>query len=203
MKLVTFGIDRYWNLIIQFPVFIQSYTQQPLILYQLEAVSVPIVDKNSNVQSFTELKIKKPYIALNSETYINIHHQELATYKWIGYEFYCEELFVVRHKMIHTCKSAIYFDLSTEVIKQNCDFLFYYNKTDITPAVLDGSNEIILANWPADKHIICSINNDIPIEIPSHPYILVNRSILCTCGIEAEITICLNLWLHAMIVEQS
>ena len=30
MKLVTFGIDRDRNLIIQFPVFIQPYTQQPL-----------------------------------------------------------------------------------------------------------------------------------------------------------------------------
>ena len=73
-----------------------------------------------------------------------------------------------------------------EIIKQNCDFLFYYNKTDITPVVLDGGNKIILANWPADKHIICSIKNYIPIEIPSHPYILVNRSMLCNCGIKAE-----------------
>ena len=88
--------------------------------------------------------------------------------------------------MIHSCKSAIYFDLNTEIIKQNCNFLFYYNKIDITPAVLDGRNEIILANWPADKHIICSINNDIPIEIPNHPYVLVNRSVLCNCRIEAE-----------------
>ena len=51
---------------------------------------------------------------------------------------------------------------------------------------MDGGNEIILANWPSDKHIICSINNDILIEIPGHPYILVNRSVLCNCGIEAE-----------------
>ena len=57
---------------------------------------------------------------------------------------------------------------------------------DITLTVLNGGNEIILANWPNDKHIICTIINDIPIEIPSHPYILVNRSILCNCGIEAE-----------------
>ena len=149
-------------------------------------VPVPIVDENSNAQSFTELKIKKPYIALNLEGYINIHHQELATCKRIGYEFYCKELFVVRNKMIHSCESAIYFDLNREIIKQNCDFLFHYNKRDITPAVLDGGNEIILANWPADKHIICSINNDIPIEIPSHPYILVNRSVLRNCRIEAE-----------------
>ena len=81
MNLVTFGKDRDQNLIIQFPIFVQPYTQQPLIVYQLETVPVPIVDGNSNVQSYMELKIKKPYIALHSETYINIWHQELATCK--------------------------------------------------------------------------------------------------------------------------
>ena len=35
MKLVTFGIDKEQNLIIQFNIFVQPYTQQPLILYQL------------------------------------------------------------------------------------------------------------------------------------------------------------------------
>ena len=34
--------------------------------------------------------------------------------------------------------------------------------------------------------LVWDINNDIPVKIPSHPYILVNRSILCNCGIEAE-----------------
>ena len=42
MKLVSFGIDRDKNLIIQFPVFIQPYTQQLLVLYQIETVPVPI-----------------------------------------------------------------------------------------------------------------------------------------------------------------
>ena len=64
MKLVTFGTERDRNLIIQFPIFVQPYTQQPLIPYQLETVLVPIVDENSNGQSYTELKIKKLYIAL-------------------------------------------------------------------------------------------------------------------------------------------
>ena len=45
MKLATFGIDRNRNLIIQFSVFVQHYTQQPLILYQLETVPVHIVGK--------------------------------------------------------------------------------------------------------------------------------------------------------------
>ena len=44
--------------------------QQPLTLYQLETVPVPIVDKNTKVDSYTQLQIKKPYLALNTETYI-------------------------------------------------------------------------------------------------------------------------------------
>ena len=95
-------------------------------------------------------------------------------------------LFVVRHKSRYSCKSAIYFDLDKEIIKQNYEFRFYYNKTDIIPTVIDIGYEIILANWPDDKHIICTINNDIPIKILSDPYVLVNRSVLCNCGIEAE-----------------
>ena len=53
MQLVTFGIDKDKNLIIQFPVFIQPYTQQPLILYQLETEPVPIIDQNTQAQSYT------------------------------------------------------------------------------------------------------------------------------------------------------
>ena len=63
MKLVTFGIDNHRNLIIQFPVFVQPYTQKRLIMYQIETVPVPILDENKQVQSYTELKIEKPYIA--------------------------------------------------------------------------------------------------------------------------------------------
>ena len=55
MQLVTFGIDRDKNLIIQFPVFMQPYTQQSLILYQLETVPVPIIDQNTQAYSYTQL----------------------------------------------------------------------------------------------------------------------------------------------------
>ena len=53
MQLVTFGIDKYKNLIVQFPIFIQAYTQQPLILYQLETVPVPVIDQNVRAHSYT------------------------------------------------------------------------------------------------------------------------------------------------------
>ena len=114
------------------------------------------------------LQVNKPYNALNSETYISTRQQELNTCKRIGNEFYCEELFVVKHKSKYSCESMIYFNLNAGTMKENCKFKFY-NKTDITPTVLHGRNEIILANLPNNKHIICNINNDIPIKIPSHP----------------------------------
>ena len=186
MKLVTFGIDREMNLVVQFPVFIQPYIQKPLNLYQLETMPVPILDTNTEAQSYTHLHVNKPYIALNTETYITLTQQELRSCKKIGNEFYCKELFIVKHKSSYSCESAIYFNLTSDIIRKNCNFDFYFNKTDITPTVLDGGDEIILANWPTDKHIICNINNDIPVKIPSHPYVLVNRSIMCNCGIEAD-----------------
>ena len=122
MHLVTFGTDRDMNLVIQFPVFIQPYTQKPLILYQLETVPVPILDRNTKAQSYTHLQIEKPYIALNSETYISLRQQELRSCKKIGYEFYCKELFIVKHKSSYSCESAIYFNLTMDIIKNNCDF---------------------------------------------------------------------------------
>ena len=70
--------------------------------------------------------------------------------------------------------------------RNNCNFDFYYNKTDVTPTIVDGGDKIILANWPNDKHIICNVNNDILVKIPSHPSVLVNRSILCKCSIEGD-----------------
>ena len=81
MKLVTFGIDSQKNLIIQFPAFVQPYTQTKLTLYQIETVPVPVLDASNKIQSYTQLKIEKPYIALNDETYISIHSQELNTCK--------------------------------------------------------------------------------------------------------------------------
>ena len=115
-----------------------------------------------------------------------MRQQELRSCKRIGYEFYCEELFVVKHKPSYICESAIYFNLTTDIIKNNCNLELYFNKTDVSLTMLDGGDEIVPANWQNDKHIICNINNDIPVNVPSHSYVLDNRSVLCNCCIEAD-----------------
>ena len=63
MKLLTFGIDNQRNLIVQFPIFVQPYTQKRLLMYQIETVLVPILDEDKQVHSYTEIKIEKMYIA--------------------------------------------------------------------------------------------------------------------------------------------
>ena len=110
MKLVTFGIDNQRNLIVQFQVFVQQYTQRRLVMYQIETAPIPILDRNDQAQSYTELKIDKPYIALNTETYITLQSQELSTCKKKGYEYYCKGLFVVKSKSRYSCASTIYFN---------------------------------------------------------------------------------------------
>ena len=169
MKFVMFRIHNHRNLIVQFPVFVWPYTQKRLIMYQIETVLISILDENEQAQSYTELKIEKLYIALNEETYITLHAQELNMCKKIGYEYYCEELFVVKSKTRYSCVSANYFNLESDIIKENCEFLYYYNKTDIKPTMLDGGFQIILANWPNYRKNMCLHNNNILISIPSHP----------------------------------
>ena len=47
-------------------------------------------------------------------------------------------------------------------------------------SLLGWGNEIILANWPIEKHIKCNKNNDIPIKIPSFSY-------FCSTGVNCAL----------------
>ena len=120
-------------------------------------VPVPSTDKNKQVHSYSHLQIDRLYIAKNSERYISLRQQELRTCKKIGYEFYHEELFMVKHKSKYSCRSAIYFNLGSDIIKENCNFAHCFNKTDIKPRLLDSGNKFILANWPDDKYIVHNV----------------------------------------------
>ena len=92
---------------------------------------------------------------------------------------------MVKSKHKYSCASTVYFN-SNHDIKENYDFYYYHNKTDVMLSVLDGGRQIILANRPNYKRIICTYNNKIPVNIPSHPYVLLDRNILCNYDIEAE-----------------
>ena len=187
MKLVTFGTDKDNNLIVTFPVFIKTYHRAPLSLYEIETIPVPIEDLNTKANSYTQIIPSKPYIAINDEYYIQLKVEELRMCKHINFKYYCEELFLLKHKSKHSCESALFFKLAPHIIKRNCDIKYLFNAT-VPPSILDGGSQIVLANMMNPKRLICTDNNNLATPILTHPYVLVNRSILCNCRIESGFT---------------
>ena len=186
MKMVTFGVNDGEELVVAFPVFVQDHTRESMTLYELETVKVPITDTNLAANSYTEVKTSKPYIAFNNDYYIQLCIPELCLYKQIWHSYYCEELFLVKHKSKHSCESGIYYNLSKEVINEYCSFKYFYNTT-VMPSDLDGGPKILLANILTPKRLICTYASDMAHPVPSHDYVLVNRSILCNCHMESSL----------------
>ena len=95
MKLVTFAVDQQsHSLIVTFPVFIQDFRRPPLSLFEIEAVPVPIPDENKKAESYSQIELAKPYIAVGMEYYIELRMTEMIMCKSIRFTYYCEELFV-------------------------------------------------------------------------------------------------------------
>ena len=107
MELIMFSVDRFTHsLIVTFPVFIKDFKQPPLSLFEIETIPVPIPDKNRQADSYSQVRIHKSYIAAGMDYYIQLRMTEMLMCKSIGYIYYCEELFVVKHKNKYSCASA-------------------------------------------------------------------------------------------------
>ena len=168
MKMVTFGVNDGVELVVAFPVFVQDHTRESMTLYELETVKVPITDTNLAANSYTEVQTSKPYIAFNNDYYIQLRIPELRMCKQIWHTYYCEELFLVKHKSKHSCESAIYYNLTQDVINRYCTFHYFYNTT-IMPSVLDGGPLILLANMLTPKRLICTYASDMARHVPPCP----------------------------------
>ena len=94
--------------------------------------------------------------------------------KQIWHSYYCDELFLVKHNSKHSCDSAIYYNLSREIIDEFCTFEHSYNTT-VMPSVLD-KGPLILCS--PQKRLTCTYASDMACFVPSHDYVIVNRSIL-------------------------
>ena len=187
MKLVTFSIDRETHsLIISFQVFVKDFRQPPLKLYEVDTVAVPIPDRNNKADSYTKVCIHKPYLAAGDDYYIQLKMTELVMCKSIRHTYYCEELFVVKHKSRHSCASAIFYDLGPEEVVQKCQFVYIYNIT-MPPTVLDGGRSLLLANFHGPRSLKCnSKNGGLPKPAPEHAYAVVDQSFLCDCQLDLE-----------------
>ena len=119
-------------------------------------LKVPIPDKNEAANSYSEVKYSKPYLAINDDYYIQLRIQELRMCKQIRHIYYCEELFLVKHKSKHNCESAIFYNLTSDVVYSVCQFKYFYNTT-VTPSVLDGGS---IYFWQT-----CLVQKDLSVQI--------------------------------------
>ena len=187
MKSVTFAVDQETHsLIVTFPAFVKSFNQPPFSLYEVETVPVPIVDKNVQANSYSRVRIEKRYIAAGTDYYIQLRISELLMCKNVRYIYYCEELFVIKHKSRHSCVSAIFYNLGPAAVTNHCKFDYMYNAT-VPPVILDGGRDVLLANFHGPRSLKCSsVNGGLAKPAPELSYAVVNREFLCDCRLEME-----------------
>ena len=106
--------------------------------------------------------------------------------KIIRHIYYCEELFVIKHKSRHSCVSAIFYNLGPATITKNCKFDYYYNTT-VPPVILDGGRDVLLANFYRPRSLKCSsVSGGLAKPAPENTYAVVNREFLCDCQLDLE-----------------
>ena len=127
-------------------------------MYEIDSVPIPIPDKSTKANSYSQIRIHNPYIAVGEDYNIQLCMTELIMCKSIRYTYYHEELFVVKHKNKHSCASAIFYDLGPKMVIKNCHFDYYFNKT-VPPVILEGGNGLLLANFHGPRSLKCNSQN--------------------------------------------
>ena len=189
MKLVTFAVDQQTHsLIVTFPVFIQDYRRPPLSLFEIEPVPVPIPDENEKADSYSQVQMEKLYIAVGTEYYIELRMTEMIMCSSIRFTYYCEELFIVKHKSAYGCGSTIFYDLGLKRITLSCEFTYMYD-AKVAPTILDGGNDLLLANFHGPRSLKCDTKDSaLAKPAPEHTYALVTRDFICDCQLDLEYT---------------
>ena len=147
---------------------------------------VPILDKNVKANSYSQVIIDKSYIAAGTDYYIWLRISELLMCKSIRHIYYCEELFVIKHKSRHSCVSTIFYNLGPATITKNCKFDYYYNTT-VPQVILDEGRDVLLANFHEPRSLKCSsVNGGLAKPAQEHTYAVVNREFLCVCQLDLK-----------------
>ena len=165
--------------------FIQEYRRPPLLLFEIETVPVLIPDENEKADSYSQVQVIKPYIVLGMEYYIELRMTEMIMCKSIRFMYYCEELFVVKHKSAYGCGSAIFY-MGPKKIIQSCPFTYMYN-SKVPSTILDGGKELLLANFHGSRSLKCDTKDGgLAKPVLEHTYTIVSRDFLCDCQLDLE-----------------
>ena len=117
-------------------------------------------------------------MAITEENYISLKKVELSTCKDIGHEYFLESIYLVNHKTLQICESAV---LSPDVVSYNCEFNFIYNKAP-NAAIVDAGDTLLLSKLDKPWYLKCNECNNVPV----YDYTVINRFLLCDCQLQGK-----------------
>ena len=155
-------------------------------LFEIQTVLVLIPDENAKADSYSQVQVEKPYIAVGKGYYIELRMTEMIMCKSIRFTYYCKELFIVKHKSAYGCGSAIFYDMGPKRVTQPCTFTYVYDGK-IAPTFIDGGSELLLANFHGLRSLKCDTKDSGLANLaPEHTYAVVTREFLCDCQLDLE-----------------
>ena len=124
-------------------------------------------------------------VAMKRDTYINVDQSELKQCIKFSVMYFCEQTYLMKHTSEHTCKTAIYHEQSSDLIKDKCN-IQYYPELNPTPQILDAGKHTLLGNIPEPWSVVCSKNDPIPNPLEASKYVITKKKDLCQCSLSAS-----------------
>ena len=173
------------QLLVNVPILLRLATQKPLNLHSIDTVPMPFdtetLDGNNN--EYTFINNSYPYLALNEHNHIPLTETQLRMCDKMRPTYYCQNSYVLRQRMQHTCESAIYYKMEAETITKHFQAKFAAN-IEFTPKVLDAGQTMVLFNLPRPWILLCG-QEKWPTEIAFTTYKVVDRKEFCECSLTA------------------
>ena len=85
---------------------------------------------------------------------------------------------LVKDETSQSCESAVFFDLSPDIIDNSCEFKYFFFMTP-KAAIIDAGDTLLLFNVNRPGYLHCNEHNNVPIPIVTYEYTAINRSLLC------------------------
>ena len=174
------------QLLVNVPILLRLATQKPLNLYSIDTVPMPfdtetLEGKNNE---YTFINNSYPYMALNEHNYIPLTETQLRMCDKMGSTYYCQNSYVLRQRMQHTCESAIYYKMDAKTISKHCQTKFAAN-IEFSPKVLDAGETMVLFNLQRPWILLCGQEKR-STEIEIAMYKVVDRKEFCECSLTAR-----------------
>ena len=153
----------------KFPIFIEPHSQKLFTLYQLKTVPVPIEDTTKETNSYTLLQSRKNYLAMTEGNYISLTSIQLSTCKHIGQEYYCESIFLVKHMILQSCESVVFFTFHQTLLMTIVSLISFITLL-LKIAILDAGDTLILSISDKPWYLHCNEPNNMSIPILTYDY---------------------------------